>query len=162
MSIDRWMDKENTIYNIHIYNRRLLAIKKNEIMPFAAIWIDFLLTNWSKSEREKINTIWYHLYVKSKIWPKWTYLQNTNRLLDIEICGCQGDGEGSGMDWEFEISTWKLLHLEWISKRSCCIAQGPLSNHLWWNMMEDNVRKRMCIYIHTHTHNWVTLLYSRN
>ena len=37
--------------------------------------------------------------------------------------------------------------------RSCCIAQG--TNHLWWNL-EDNVRKRMYIYIHTyiytHTH----------
>ena len=31
--------------------------------------------------------------------------------------------------------------------RSCCIAQWILSSHLWWNMMEDNVRKRMCILI---------------
>ena len=32
--------------------------------------------------------------------------------------------------------------------RSCCIAQGTVSNHLWWNMMEDNVRKRKYTYIH--------------
>ena len=31
--------------------------------------------------------------------------------------------------------------------RSCCIAQGTICNHLWWNMMKDNVRKRMCIYV---------------
>ena len=31
-------------------------------------------TKWSKSEREKINTIWYHLYLESNIWQKWTYL----------------------------------------------------------------------------------------
>ena len=27
-----------------------------------------------------------------------------------------------------------------------CIAQETISNHLWWNMLEDNVRKRMYIY----------------
>ena len=36
---------------------------------------------WSKS---KTNVIWYHLYVKSKKCYKWTYLQNTNRITDIE------------------------------------------------------------------------------
>ena len=36
--------------------------------------------------------------------------------------------------------------------RSCCLAQGTISSHLWWNMMEDYVIKRkyicMCIYIY--------------
>ena len=27
----------------------------------------------------KTNTIWYHLYVESKIWPKWICLRNRNR-----------------------------------------------------------------------------------
>ena len=31
-------------------------------------------TKWSKSDRES-NTIWYHLYVKSKMWDNWTYLE---------------------------------------------------------------------------------------
>ena len=31
--------------------------------------------------------------------------------------------------------------------RSCCIAQGIISGHLWWNMMEDNARKRMCVCV---------------
>ena len=61
-----------------------------------------------------------------------------------------------------------------------CTAQGTISNLLGENMMEDSVRKRMCIftyicvytythmyiYIHTHIYmymyDWVTLLYSRN
>ena len=34
--------------------------------------------------------------------------------------------------------------------RSFCIAQGNVSNHLWWNLMEDNVRKRMYICITGH------------
>ena len=47
--------------------------------------------------------------------------------------------------------------------RSCCIAQRTISSHLGWNMMEGNVRKRMCIYvcvcvcvIYTHICGWVT------
>ena len=34
--------------------------------------------------------------------------------------------------------------------RSSCTAQGTISNHLRWNMMENNVKKRMrvCIYIY--------------
>ena len=41
--------------------------------------------------------------------------------------------------------------------QSCCIEQGTICNHLGRNMMEDNVRKGMCIYIYTY--NRVTLLY---
>ena len=26
--------------------------------------------------------------------------------------------------------------------RSCCIAQGTISSHFRWNMMEDNMRKK--------------------
>ena len=32
--------------------------------------------------------------------------------------------------------------------RPCGIAQGSVSSHLWWNIMEDNVRKRIYIYIY--------------
>ena len=32
------------------------------------------------------------------------------------------------------------------------------SSHLWWNMMEDNVRKIVYVYMY----DWATLLYSRN
>ena len=38
MSIDRGMDKEDVV---HVYNGILLSHKKmNEIMPFAATWMD--------------------------------------------------------------------------------------------------------------------------
>ena len=40
-------------------------------------------TKWSLSQKET-NTIWYHLYVDSKIGYNWIYLQNRNRFIDLE------------------------------------------------------------------------------
>ena len=53
-------------------------------------------------------------------------LRNQNILLrhGEEICGCQGGGGESGMDWEFEISRCKLLHLEWISNEVLLYSTG--------------------------------------
>ena len=35
-----------------------------------------------------------------------------------------GEGEGSGMDWEFGVSRYKLLHLEWISNEVLLYSTG--------------------------------------
>ena len=32
--------------------------------------------------------------------------------------------------------------------RSCCVAPGPILNHLWKNMIEDPMRKRMYLYLY--------------
>ena len=49
MSTDRGVDKEDVV---HIYNG-ISATKRNEIMPFAAIWIDLDVTIQSEvSERQ--------------------------------------------------------------------------------------------------------------
>ena len=50
---------------VHIYNGRL-AKKKNEIMPFAATWMDLEIIILSEVSQRKRNTIQYHLYVESK------------------------------------------------------------------------------------------------
>ena len=60
--------------------------------------------------------------------------------------GYQGE-EGSGIDWEFGVGRCKLLHLEWMNIGSYSIAQETISNLLGQNMMENNMRKRMYIYV---------------
>ena len=42
------------------------AIKKNEIIPFATVWMDLEIIILSEISQRKTNTI-YHLYVDSKI-----------------------------------------------------------------------------------------------
>ena len=51
------MDKEDVI---HIYNGILLSYRKNEIMPFAATWMDlemFILNEVSQKEKDKYHII---------------------------------------------------------------------------------------------------------
>ena len=78
-----------------------------------------------------------------------TYLQNRNGLTDIQnrLVVAVGEEGGSGIDSKFGIGRCKLLHLEWISNESYCIAQGPISNLLGLNMREISMRKIMYIYV---------------
>ena len=51
------MDKED---EVHIYNGILLSHKKNEIMPFAATWMDLeiiILSEVSQKEKDKYHMI---------------------------------------------------------------------------------------------------------
>ena len=75
---DEWIKKMWYMYTMEYYS----AIKKNGIMPFAATWMDveIILSEVSQKEKDK----WYHMYVESKIWHKWTCWWNRNRLTYIE------------------------------------------------------------------------------
>ena len=57
-SVDEWIKKMWYIYTMEYYS----AIKKNEIMPFAATWLDLeiiILSEVSQKERDKYNDITY-------------------------------------------------------------------------------------------------------
>ena len=71
----------------YIYTKEYYsAIKKNEIMPFAATQMDLesvMLSEVSQTEKEKY--VWHPIYVESKKkWYKLMWLQNRKRLTDLE------------------------------------------------------------------------------
>ena len=99
--------------------------------------------------KKKSNTICYRLYVESKIWHRWTCLQKRNRFTDIEnrLVVAKGKGEGSGMDWVFGVSRYKLFHSEWISNEVLLYSTG---NYIQSLGIEHDGRKyeKKNVYIH--------------
>ena len=61
-SIEEWIKKMWYIYTMEYYS----AFKKNEIMPFAATWMDLELIIVSEVSQRKTNITWYSLYAESK------------------------------------------------------------------------------------------------
>ena len=89
-----WM-KMCYIYPMEHYS----AIKNNKIMPFASMWMEIdSHTKWSKSLRER-QTPYYITYLESNIWHKWTYLQERNKLIDLENRLVVAKGEEDGEIW---------------------------------------------------------------
>ena len=51
----------------YIHTRDYYSAIKNEMMPFAATWMDLGIIVLSEVSQRKTNITWYHLYVESKI-----------------------------------------------------------------------------------------------
>ena len=64
--------------------------------------------------------------------------------LENRLVVAKGDREGVG--WTGNLGLVDANYCLWSgwAMRSCCIALGTISSHLWWSMMQDNVRKK-CI-----------------
>ena len=78
----------------YIYNG-ILVIKKNEILPFATIWMDLesiKISGISQTEKIEYSVITYKWSLKHKankcVW------QNRNRLTKCELVATSGEPEG--------------------------------------------------------------------
>ena len=108
LSTDEEIKKIGHRYTMAYYS----ATKMNERMLFAATLMNLENIILSKvSQKEKINSIWYHLFVESKIQCKWTYLPNRNRQRYRELtCRCpEIRRSGGGKVEGFGMSRCKLL-----------------------------------------------------
>ena len=65
------------------------------------------------------------------------------------------------MDGKFGVGGCKLLHLECISNEVLWYSRGSYIQSLGIEPYRRYYEKKN-VYTHTHTHDWVTLQYSRN
>ena len=119
MPIDRWVDKEETLY---IHAMEYYSAIKNEIMLFAATWIQLeiiILSEVSQKEKGKyhITYMWNLKYdTNEPVYKTEADSQTENRLVVVK-------GK-RGMNWEFGVSKCKLLHLEWINNKAILYSIG--------------------------------------
>ena len=71
-STDEWMKKMwYTHTNTQTHTMEYYSdIKREQILPFAATWMDLVDIILSEISQTKKNTVWYHLNVESKIYNK--------------------------------------------------------------------------------------------
>ena len=63
-------------------------------------------------------------------------------------------GCGEGMDWEHEISRYKLAYTEWINNK---VPLYSTSKYIQHPMINHNEKECVYRYIYTHTHIYVQL-----
>ena len=135
------------------------AMKKNEIMPFAATWMQLEIIILSKVVRERqmpydITYMWNLKQDTNKL-----NLWNRNGLTDIEnrLVVAKGEVSGGGMDWEFGVSRCKLLYIEWINNMVLLYSTG---NYIQYPEINHNGKqyKNECIHMYNI---WITSLYGR-
>ena len=110
---DEWIKRMRCMNTMEYYS----AIKKNEIMPFAATGgYHFKWSRW-----EKTSIICYHLYLESKIRHKRTY--SWNRLTDVGNNSWLAKGKEVGRDtgevWDSAYESFGMSNRQ----------QGPAVQH---------------------------------
>ena len=118
MSVNRGVDQEAVlrIYNGPLY---ILTIKKDEVMQFAATWMDLEIVTLSEINQRRRNIIWYPLYADSKKndTGEIIYKTETDSQTENELAVARGEKQGEGIVREFEINMYTLLYLKWITNK---------------------------------------------
>ena len=112
---------------VYIHNGILLSHKKkNDMMPFAATWMELetlILSELSQKEKRQIpydiTYIWNLIYGTNE-----PFHRKENHGLGEQTYGCPTGEEGSGMDWELGVNRCRLLPLEWISNKVLLCTTG--------------------------------------
>ena len=155
LSTDGWIKKTWCVYTVECYS----AMKKNEIVPFAATWMDLEMIVQSKvSQKDKYYTV---SLVRPKIWHKWTYLWNrkTHRRRK-QTSSYQGEWEGIGLgtcDQRLQAVLYRMDEKTRSRSTAQELQYSPIYNKPQWKEYE---KEHMCV--HRGVYNWIALLYASN
>ena len=78
------------------------AIKKNEIMPITATWMQLGILIRSKSKRDRHHMI-SHMCNLNMAQMNISIEQKQTHRHGEQTCDCQEGGGGNGMDWKFGV-----------------------------------------------------------
>ena len=84
-------------------------------------------------------------------------LSTEKKILDLKNRLVVAKGEGEGVGWTGSLGLIDADSCLWngLAMRSCCVALGTMSSHLWGSMIMCEKRMYTCMC------NWVTMPYSR-
>ena len=86
------------------------AIKKNEIIQFAATWMGLemiILSEVSQKEKDKYHTyLWNLKYDTNEHIYK---IETDSQIIENRLAVAKWEGVWGGKDWEFEISRCRLV-----------------------------------------------------
>ena len=109
------------MYTIEYYS----AIKKNRIMPFAAMWMDLEIIIQSEIRKRQIphdfTYMWNLKYSTNEHIFKAETDTQTKRT---DLWLLRGRWGGKRKAWEFGISRCKLVYIEWINKEILLYSKG--------------------------------------
>ena len=69
---------------------------KNEIMPFAATWLDLEMIVLSEVRQTEISIIWYHLFMESKKTSINELIYKTEKHFENKFVATHGERSGEG------------------------------------------------------------------
>ena len=69
---------------------------KNEIMPFAATWLDLEMIVLSEVRQTEISIIWYHLFMESKKTSINELIYKTEKHCENKFVATHGERSGEG------------------------------------------------------------------
>ena len=107
----------------------------NEIMPFAAAWMDLEINILMEVDRKrKTIFMWYHPYVESK--KNISMKKKQTHKHTEQTCVCQG-GMSGGLRWADEI----YLYIEWIKNE---VLQYGTGNSIQYLAINCNGKEDTC------------------
>ena len=87
------------------------------------------------------------LYVESKKWYNWTYLQNRNRFTELDktlwLPG-KGEGQAEAIVREFGMDMYILLYLKWITNKD---LHWTMFSVIWQPGWEGSLGENGCVYV---------------